>query len=217
MSRTASLFSKAAAVAVALLWLPACSLIPWIGDDGAENTGVRKIGIIPFAYEDASTSRPCDLCPREVEMQRTSRQSAMLTTAFFFEELTHYPRFDAVEIRQFDRLIDHSMADAVELFRVMDDVDVVLTGAVLDLREREGNPNKPTHAAGATLYAALLEVDGGDVLWQGTFDEDQKDAGLFRATYRELVRGDNQEWLTAAEFAHRGARELVRRMVKEID
>jgi hypothetical protein len=190
--------------------------MPWLGGSSGRLDGVRKIAIVPFAFESAVTSRPCDLCPEPVEMSETSRTSAILTTAFFFEELTHYPRFDTVEVRRINTLVDYSMADALELFRVMDGIDAVFIGAVVDLREREGDPNKPTRAAGATLYAALLDAHSGGVLWQGSFDEDQKEPGLVRTAYRELTRGDNQEWLTAMEFAHRGAHQLVTRMVDEI-
>ncbi len=206
---------RAVVVAVAVL-VAGCSLIPGLGGDDAAVDRLQRIAIIPFAYAGPDGGRACDLCPEPVVMRDTSKEKAVLATAFFFEQITQYPRFVVSDPRRVNALASVSMQDGLELFQTLDDIDVVVVGALIELRERQGSALGPLRPAGAAVYAALLDARTGEKLWSGTFDEDEKKNGRIRVTYNRLVNGGDKRWADALEYLQVGARKLIKSMAKSV-
>ena len=99
---------------------------------------IRTIAVLPFAYRDEQGGVPCTMCPNPVVMAPTSEDDALLVTAFFYEALTRHPRFQVVPPDVVARFMADTMEETTERLEVMQNVDAVLIGALLELRPRLG-------------------------------------------------------------------------------
>jgi len=90
----------------------------------------------------------------------------------------------------------------------------VLLGKVVRYREREGGAAGSIRPASVAFEVSLHHVPSGRRLWTGRFDETQQSltANVFRA---RQYPGGGTRWLSASEFAHWGAAEVVRSLVAE--
>lgn len=101
--------------------------------------------------------------------------------------------------------------------RVVDpgQADVVLSGVVRRWVERDGSASGVRHPASVWLVLELRDGTGR-LIWTGTYEETQsplsEDAGSFPRAWERGFR-----WVTAAELADYGARELVRSLALEVD
>jgi len=105
------------------------------------------------------------------------------------------------------------MSEGLEVFRTMDEVDAVIVGAVIDLRQRVGSPFAPKKPAGVTLYAELVDARTRRTLWSGTFDADQGPPGTLGTAFGRIVSGGRPRWDSALTFARTGAHKLVASMM----
>jgi hypothetical protein len=126
---------------------------------------VVKMAVLPFAYRDAAHTSACDLCPDRLVMDRTSEDASKLVTAFFYESLARYPRMQLVPYERVRELAGADMRETVTRVAEAEGVDVVVVGAVLELRDRLGDPRRPEQRGGAALYAAALELPSGRPVW----------------------------------------------------
>jgi hypothetical protein len=178
---------------------------------------IRRIAILPFAYRDASGIVPCNLCPDDLVMAETSREDALLVTAFFHEAMTTYPRFATVSFDTVERFVTNDMRESMERLWAVENVDAVLVGGLLELRPRLGDPRTPTRAAGAAVYAALVEASTGKVLWVGFRDDDQEPPSISARRIQEIVSGESVRWRSDLGQAQYYATALVRAMTRTID
>ena len=92
--------------------------------------------------------------------------------------------------------------------------DAVLTGVVRRYVERTGGPSGSTRPSSVWFTLELRSIDGV-LLWSGTYNETQSalsdDLGSFR---RAWARGF--KWVTAADLAGYGARELAQALAEEV-
>lgn len=93
--------------------------------------------------------------------------------------------------------------------------DAILMGVVRRWVERDGSASGVRHPASVWLVLELRDGDGR-LIWSGTYEETQaalsEDAGSFPRAWERGFR-----WVTAAELANYGARELVRELAREVD
>ncbi len=206
-----------AMVALSLATSGGCALFGGGGPETVAVKELRRIAILPAAYVDLTGGSSCDLCPADLEMGVTSGDAADLLTAFFYEALDSYPRYKIIDYDRVRAVAAAGHRGAAQSLLAGENVDAVVVMALLDLRRREGGDENPTTPAGATIYAALVDASTFDVLWQGTFDKNEKASGRLVSRYYAIVRGDRQIWKTADEFMAVGAGDLVKSMVKRID
>jgi len=212
----------AAGLLAGVLLLPGCSLLR--GDRGhylggeEQTREIRRIAILPFAYRGDDGGRPCDLCPRDVEMKPTSKDDADLVTAFFYEQATRYPRLTILPYDRVEQLSGATMRETVAQISVLEKVDAVLVGAVIELRDRGGDdPLHPTHPAGVAVYAALLELPSGTPVWSSLFDQDQGPETFTFGTMRKVVQGELKHWNSPLEMGHVAATRMVKSLVARVE
>jgi hypothetical protein len=92
--------------------------------------------------------------------------------------------------------------------------DAVLTGTVRRYIERSGGPSGSTRPSAVWFTLELRAIDGA-LIWSGTYNETQAalsdDLGSFRRAWQRGFK-----WVTAADLANYGARELARALAEEI-
>jgi hypothetical protein len=92
--------------------------------------------------------------------------------------------------------------------------DAVLTGVVRRFVERSGGPTGSSRPS-AVWFTLELRTTDGALLWSGTYNETQAalsdDLGSFRRAWQ---RGF--QWVTAADLAGYGARQLARALAEEV-
>ena len=214
--------SAATLVMMALLALASgCSRIrPYLPENpfvSPEVPGdIKRIAVLPFAYRDESGIRPCTLCPNPLVMAQTSEDDALLVTAFFYEALTRHPRFEVVPYETVDRFAGDTMSQTLERLQVMESVDAVLVGALLELRPRVGDPQNPEEAGGAAVYAALIDANSGRSLWNRVFDRTQRAQNAAEKGYDVIVGGGNLHWLGAQGIAQEAALEMMGNMARTV-
>jgi hypothetical protein len=95
-----------------------------------------------------------------------------------------------------------------------EDADAILSGAVRRWVERDGSASGVRHPASVWLDLELRDRNGV-LRWKGTYEETQtalsEDAGSLPRAWQRGFR-----WVTAAELADYGARELVRSLAREL-
>ncbi len=188
--------------------------IPGLG--GGEHGRALSIAILPFAYRDASGGLPCDLCPDRLVMAPTSQDEALLVTAFFYESLESHPRLSVMPEETVSRFFNGSLARAAERLRAQGGVDAVLVGGLLELRRRVGDPRAPERRAGAAVYAALLDLSDGEVLWKAFYDRDDRPSGRLRRQVGRFIGQERDLGRTAVEVAHEEAVEMVSELVDRV-
>jgi hypothetical protein len=216
--------SRAIAITLALATLgvtAGCQRIrPYLPDNpfvSPEVPGrIRRVAVLPFAYRDEQGTVPCTMCPNPVVMAPTSEDDALLVTAFFYEALTRHPRFQVVPPDIVARFMADSMEETTERLEVMQNVDAVLIGALLELRPRLGSPQNPTEAGGAAIYVALIDAKTKAQLWNRVFDRTQRPQNAVERGYDVVVGGHNAHWLSAQGIAQDAALELVKTMARTV-
>lgn len=92
--------------------------------------------------------------------------------------------------------------------------DAVLTGVVRRFVERSGGPSGSSRPS-AVWFTLELRTTGGALLWSGTYNETQAalsdDLGSFRRAWQRGFK-----WVTAADLAGYGARELAQALAEEV-
>jgi len=177
---------------------------------------IRRIAVLPFAYRDEHGTVPCTMCPNPVVMAPTSEDDALLVTAFFYEALTRHPRFQVVPPDIVARFMADSMEETTERLEVMQNIDAVLIGALLELRPRLGSPQSPTEPGGAAIYVALIDAKTKAQLWNRVFDRTQRPQNAVERGYDVIVGGANAHWLSAQGIAQDAALELVKTMARTV-
>lgn len=177
---------------------------------------IQKIAVLPFAFRDESGIRPCTLCPNPVVMAPTSADDATLVTGFFYEALTRHPRFEVLPYDIVDRFGGDTMQQTMERLQVMEDIDAVLIGALLELRPRVGDPQNPEEAGGAAVYAALVDARSGRALWNRVFDRTQRGQNAAERSYDVIVGGGNLHWLGSQGIAQEAALEMMSHMARTV-
>jgi hypothetical protein len=220
----ASRMSRAMALAVALLAAAltgGCQRIrPYLPDNpfiSPEVPGrVRRIAVLPFAYRDEYGTVACTMCPNPVVMAPTSEDDALLVTAFFYEALTRHPRFQVVPPDIVARFLAETMEETTERLDVMQNIDAVLIGALLELRPRVGSPQDPTEAAGAAIYVALVDAKTKAELWNRVLDRTQRSENPVERGYDIVVGDPSPHWLSARGVAQEAAFDLVKTMARTV-
>jgi hypothetical protein len=220
----ASRMSRAMALAVALLAAASsggCQRIrPYLPDNpfiSPEVPGrVRRIAVLPFAYRDEYGTVACTMCPNPVVMAPTSEDDALLVTAFFYEALTRHPRFQVVPPDIVARFLAETMEETTERLDVMQNIDAVLIGALLELRPRVGSPQDPTEAAGAAIYVALVDAKTKAELWNRVLDRTQRSENPVERGYDIVVGDPSPHWLSARGVAQEAAFDLVKTMARTV-
>lgn len=220
----ASRMSRAMALAVALLAAAltgGCQRIrPYLPDNpfiSPEVPGrVRRIAVLPFAYRDEHGTVACTMCPNPVVMAPTSEDDALLVTAFFYEALTRHPRFQVVPPDIVARFLAETMEETTERLDVMQNIDAVLIGALLELRPRVGSPQDPTEAAGAAIYVALVDAKTKAELWNRVLDRTQRSENPVERGYDIVVGDPSPHWLSARGVAQEAAFDLVKTMARTV-
>ncbi len=188
--------------------------VPGLG--GGEHGRTLSIAILPFAYRDASGGLPCELCPDRLVMAPTSRDEALLVTAFFYEALESHPRFTVLPEETVSLFFDGSLAHTADRLRAEKGVEAVLVGGLLELRQRIGDPRAPDRRAGAAVYAALIGLNDGEILWKAFYDRDDRPGGRLRRQIGRLVGREHDLGRTAVEVAHEEAVEMVSELVDRV-
>jgi hypothetical protein len=199
-----------------------CSL--FVGDRGhylggeEQSREIRRIAILPFAYRSDDDGRPCDLCPRHVDMKPTSKEDADLVTGFFYEQATRYPRLTILPYERVEQLQGATMRETLAQIDAVEKIDAVLVGAVIEFRDRGGeDPLSPTHPAGVAVYAALLEIPSGAPVWSSLFDQDQAPETFTYSTMRRVVQGELKHWNSPLEMGHVAATRMVKSLVARVE
>lgn len=177
---------------------------------------IRRIAVLPFAYRDELGAVPCTMCPNPVILAPTSEDDALLVTAFFYEALTRHPRFEVVPSQTVARFMGESMEETTDRLEVMQSIDAVLVGALLELRPRLGNPQKPEDPGGAAVYVALIDARTRRQLWNRVFDRTQRPEGAAKRAYDAVLGNDLPHWLSARGIAQEGALELMKNMARNV-
>jgi len=183
-------------------------------DDGlftgkAKPGRIVRIAVLPFAYRDAGNARTCDLCPDRLVMDKTSEDAALLVTAFFYEALAKHPRMQVVPYERIRELQGADMRETITRVSEAEDVEMVLVGAVLELRDRIGDPRSPQQRGGAAIYAAALQLPSGKPLWKRVYDRTPRRSSRAMREYELLVVGEESRAKTAEEVAEDGVQRMV--------
>ena len=177
---------------------------------------IRRIAVLPFSYRDEYGTVPCTMCPNPVVMASTSEDDALLVTAFFYEALTRHPRFQVVPPDIVARFMADTMEETTERLEVMQGIDAVLVGALLELRPRVGSPLDPSEPGGAAIYVALIDARTKAQLWNRVFDRTQRPENALERGYDVVVGDDSLHWLSARGIAQEAALELVKTMARTV-
>jgi hypothetical protein len=212
VTRASSLAACAALFAVSLA---ACSTVGdvlperFFRSPAKAGGRIARVAILPFAYRDDAATHPCDLCPDKLVMDVTSAGDAQLVTAFFYEALTRHPRIQVIPYDRVQASEGGTMRETLERLADSEDVDAVVVGALLELRQRIGDPREPRQRGGAAMYAALLDLPSGRPIWKRVFDHSPGRPGRAMRQYQSLVLGEEAKAMTAHEVAQLGASRMA--------
>ena len=196
-----------AAVTMLALALTGCSAkaVPSSGQQ------IRRIAVLPLAYRDDHETRKCDLCPNDMVLAATSRDDAMLVTAFFYEHFTRHPRFSVIPYAEIETARGADMRSTLAGLGEWSRTDAVLVGALLELR-RPGSDGGAGPWPGAATCAALLDRDSGRTLWSSFLDTDEQAGSAVAGRWQGIVEGKDPMPARAVDIA----RQLVGRMVDDL-
>ena len=219
-TRTTRTISMAIALAAVVATSGCQRIRPYLPDNpfiSPEVPGrIRRVAVLPFAYRDEHGTVPCSMCPNPVVMAPTSEGDALLVTAFFYEALTRHPRFQVVPPDVVARFMADTMEETTERLEVMESVDAVLVGALLELRPRLGSPQAPSEAGGAAIYVALIDAKTKAPLWNRVFDRTQRPPNAVERGIDVVVGDETAHWLSAQGIAQEAALELVKTMARTV-
>jgi len=178
---------------------------------------VRHIAVLPFAYRASDGVHPCDMCPDKLVMDVTSPEEALLITSFFYEALLGHPRIQIIPFETVQAAAGATMGETVERLSQTEKVDAVVVGALLELRERLGDPRSPSQRGGASVYAALVNLPSGHAAWKRLYDQSPGRPNTAIRQYERIVLGEESKTKTAEEVAHEGVARMVKSLVSSID
>lgn len=211
----------ALAVGVVSLSLAGCASVrnfiahPLGTDESQAQGAAHTIAVLPFAYRTDDYRTECDMCPHGLVMAKTSERDARLVTALFYEALNNYPRFRIIPYRTVERHQHATMEDTVASLHDAQPFDVAVVGALLEVRDRIGDPRAPYRLGGASVYAAALAMPGGEPIWVQLFDGTKyPDHPVVQGAQRLMGWKDNDRQPTAEEIAEHGVKRLVKSMAK---
>jgi hypothetical protein len=220
-SKSLRLRAGLASLLVVVMFVSGCSSIrrylpknPFVTPEPVGD--VKKIAVLPFGYRDSEGQYPCSLCPTPAVMAETSEDDALLVTAFFYEALTRHPRFEVVPYETVQRLEGKTMRETMDRLEVMTNVHAVLTGALLELRPRVGDPANPEQRGGAAYYVVLIDANTGEELWNRVFDKTQRPQNIASAGWQKLVSSKTTHWQTSLSIAQKGAVDLMNNMARTV-
>ena len=96
-------------------------------------------------------------------------------------------------------------------------LDAIIVGALLEVRERLGDPRQPERLGGVSIYVAALQVPTGRPLWVQLYDATKQPPNVVYANAVRIVGWrDPAHYLTAREIAEHGIGKLVKSMAKAI-
>jgi len=189
--------------------------IPFFGRN-TDALPVRQIAVLPFAYRGPESRSDCDICPNPLLMSKTSPGDALLVTAFFYEALQRYPRFDVLPYDTVRRFESETMDETVARITEEHRLDAVIVGALLEMRPRRGDPQKPSLTGGASIYAAALDVSTGEPVWAELFDGTKHPPNFFYRQYKRVVATVDNRRPSSEEIAEYGVTKLVKSMSKKV-
>lgn len=215
--------TRAALLLAAVLATAGCSTIQqyvplprsWMGGSATAKR-VARIAVLPFAYRDRNGSQPCDICPDKLVMDVTSEDDALLVTAFLYEVLARHPRLQVIPYETVRAAEGETMTDTLTRLAESEKIDAVVVGALLELRERLGDPRAPEQRAGASVYAALLDLPSGRPVWKRLYDHTPSRPGRAVREYERLIVGEESKALTAHEVAQVGIDRMASSLVRAV-
>jgi hypothetical protein len=184
------------------------------GGDTAKR--LARVAILPLAYRDGDGVRPCDVCPDTLVMDVTSEDDALLVTAFFYEELARHPRLQIVPYETIQAAQADTMRDTLTNLAATEQVDAVVVGALLELRERLGDPRHPDQRGGASVYAALLDLPSGEPVWKRLYDHTPARPGRAVREYERIIVGEESKAMSAHEVAQLGVGKMVSSLARSV-
>jgi hypothetical protein len=186
-----------------------------LGDSGTAKRAAR-VAVLPFAYRDASGVKPCDLCPDKLVMDVTSRDDALLATAFLYEALARHPRLQIVPYESVQAVHGETMRETLTRLSETEKLDVVVVGALLELRERLGDPRDPEQRGGAAVYAAMLDLPSGRAVWKRLYDQTPGRATRPVREYERIVVGEESKAMTAREVVQVGIDRMASSLARAV-
>lgn len=190
-------------------------------EEQVEGSSLRKIAILPVAWTDGTNGQPCDLCPASVVMKPTDLLSSRLATGFIYEQVATHPRFlfppHSVIEKTMEQAPDRSMKAAAAALAASNRADYVIVAALVELRQRVGDDDKPEQPAGVEMYAALIDTHTFATLWSDTFNENESSRGMVLGTYDKVMNDKPIRWHTAQEFSEHAVDTLIEDLVDELD
>jgi hypothetical protein len=186
-----------------------------LGDPGTAKRTAR-IAVLPFAYRDGNGARQCDICPDTLVMDVTSQDDALLMTAFLYEALTRHPRLQIVPYETVQAAQGDSMRATLDHLARTENLDAVVVGALLELRDRFGDPRSPDQRAGAAVYAALLDLPSGRPVWKRLYDHTPGRPTRAVREYERIVIGEESKALTAHEVAQAGIDRMASSLARAV-
>ncbi|HEY2774450.1 MAG TPA: hypothetical protein VGK20_10435 [Candidatus Binatia bacterium] len=182
---------------------------------------LRRIAILPAAYNDASGGRPCDLCPPDVKMKPTSLHSARLATGFVYEAIARHPRLLFPTPETVDRTTaqttSHGMRETGAKLAAAGQADYLVVSALIELRERVGSDDAPTSPAGVSLYVALVNAHTGETIWSDTFDRNESYDNFVTRSYDKIANDKPVRYSTADGYTEHAVDKMIGKLVKKID
>lgn len=174
--------------------------------------GVQTIAVLPVAFRGADARLDCDLCPHTLVMAETSADQARLVTALFYEALGHEPKFNVLPYDAVEAHRGSTMDETVLNLTKSEPINAIVVAALLEMRPRVGPPDAPISRGGASVYAAMLSVPGGQPLWVQLFDGTKRPSTwIVRQTDRLIGLRDPIN-PSEDEIAEYGVKRLVRSM-----
>ena len=167
--------------------------------------------------EDAPIVRTVAMLPFEVDIApggTVPSDGAGVVAARVLEALTQETELVVIPPDKVMLVPGSGAASGREALRKTFGADAVLTGTVRRYVERSGGPTGSTHPS-AVWFTLELRSIGGVLIWSGTYNETQAalsdDLGSFRRAWQRGFK-----WVTAADLAGYGARELAQALAAEI-
>jgi len=162
---------------------------------------LRKVVILPFASDPAPGGS-------------VAVDAAAVVATRVLEAMTQETRLEIVPPGEAARVRGVAEVPSGEELRGQFGSDAVLTGSVRRYVERSGGSGGSSRPAAVWFSLELRSADG-ELLWSGTYNETQRalseDLGSFGRAWQRGFR-----WVTAADLAGYGARELVRALATDM-
>jgi hypothetical protein len=163
---------------------------------------VRKVAMLPLASDPApgGTIEP---------------DAIGVVSARVLEALTEETGLDVIPPDETERVTGARGAKGGEELRRNFGADAVLTGVVRRYVERSGGPRGSSRPSAVWFTLELRAIDG-TLLWSGTYNETQQALSENLGSFgRAWQRGF--KWVTAADLADYGARQLARALAAEAE